>query len=72
MDDGLRRMVQFGTVNLAGRWPLAVLAFVPPLLSVVLPYGALLIVSLNRFFLTTATDCVSMGTLLLLATILVR
>jgi iron(III) transport system permease protein len=40
---GLRRRMRLGR----WRWPLAVLAFVPPLLSVVLPYGALLIVSLQ-------------------------
>jgi iron(III) transport system permease protein len=41
---GVRRRMRLGR----WRWPLAVLAFIPPLLSVVLPYGALLIVSLQQ------------------------
>jgi len=41
---GLRRPLRLG----AWRWPLLVVAFVPPLLAVVLPYGALLLVSLQQ------------------------
>jgi iron(III) transport system permease protein len=41
---GVRRRMALGR----WRWPLAALAFVPPLLAVVLPYGALLIVSLQQ------------------------
>lgn len=41
---GVRRRVELG----AWRTPLAVLAFIPPLLSVVLPYGALLLVSVQQ------------------------
>jgi iron(III) transport system permease protein len=41
---GVRRRVELG----AWRTPLAVLAFIPPLLSVILPYGALLLVSVQR------------------------
>jgi len=41
---GVRRRVQLG----AWRTPLAVLAFVPALLSVILPYGALLLVSVQQ------------------------
>lgn len=41
---GVRRRMALGR----WRWPLAVLAFVPPFLSVVLPYFALLVVSLQR------------------------
>jgi len=41
---GVRRRMALGR----WRWPLAALAFVPPLLAVVLPYGALLIVSVQQ------------------------
>lgn len=41
---GVRRRMRLG----AWRWPLAAFAFIPPLLAVVLPYGALLIVSLQQ------------------------
>ena len=41
---GVRRRMRLG----AWRWPLAVLAFTPPTLAVVLPYLALLLVSLSR------------------------
>jgi iron(III) transport system permease protein len=41
---GVRRRMALGR----WRWPLAVLAFIPPFLSVLLPYFALLVVSLQR------------------------
>jgi len=41
---GVRRRMRLGR----GRWPLAVVAFIPPLFAVVLPYGALLVVSLQQ------------------------
>ena len=41
---GVRRRMALGR----WRWPLAAVAFVPPLLAVVLPYGALLIVSVQQ------------------------
>jgi iron(III) transport system permease protein len=41
---GVRRRMRLG----AWRWPMAVLALLPPLLAVVLPYLALLVVSLER------------------------
>ncbi len=41
---GVRRRMALGR----WRWPLAVLAFIPPSLSVLLPYFALLVVSLQR------------------------
>ena len=41
---GIRRRMALGR----WRWPLSVLAFVPPALSVLLPYAALVLVSLSR------------------------
>ena len=41
---GVRRVMRLG----AWKWPFAVLAFAPPLLAVILPYAALVLVSLSR------------------------